>query len=782
MTALEEVFKKAVEAHVAGDLSEAEKLFREILEEVPEHSDANYFVGLISVAGGHLLEALGAFQAALKVNSSVDAYWVSYLDVLIRLGSADEASAILSELKSNGAQGNHFDRLEERIALIEVDLIKAKAPSSDAIQAIVALCEQGHFEQVIEESLDLLSSCPDSAILNKILGLAYMELAQNSKALDAFERGLKIEPKDADTHFYVAEILRVKGHLDGAVASYKEALTFNPEHVQAFNNMGISLRAQGKTDAAIASYCNALQINPDHEQAAFNLGTALTNIRFVTPDKNLASVIAEILDKPGCLRPSTICEAVLSLVKQDEFVRKALVTSYESESSNALKQVVSDLSKVPLLLKLMKVCPITDLEFEALFTGLRSGLLFNIASFSKDTDILEFQVALATQCHITEYIYAETEIEEKAVGIIEQALESKKANLSLIGINQVACLASYRGLYQYPFAQNLLEAFGENDLLRTQIRELEIEVDIKPKITRFGEVSNEISLQVREQYEQNPYPKWVNLSLPLYSKSISEVASDLGLRFINTVDLQNNNSQILVAGCGTGQQALETSSRFKDCDVLAVDLSLSSLAYAKRKTQEFKIGNIAYMHGDILQLHLIDRQFDLIESTGVLHHMENPEEGWRELAKHLKPGGLMKIALYSEFARRDIAEARDTIINFGLPSDQKGIKNFREQIKECSHPDLFSLTTWSDFYCFSEFRDLVFHAQEHRFTLLQIQDLLKELRLNFAGFELVNNNEFISQNTDSDAVYDLNLWHKFEVENPTYFSRMYQFWCQKDFN
>ena len=292
MTALEEVFKKAVEAHVAGDVSEAEKLFREILEEVPEHSAANYFVGLISVAGGHLLEALGAFQAALKVNSSVDAYWVSYLDVLIRLGSADEANAILSELKSNGAQGNHFDRLEERISLLDVDLIKAKAPSSDAIQAIVALCEQGHFEQVIEESLDLLSSCPDSAILNKILGLAYMELAQNSKALDAFERGLKIEPKDADTHFYVAEILRVKGHLDGAVASYKEALTFNPEHVQAFNNMGISLRAQGKTDAAIASYCNALQINPDHEQAAFNLGTALTNIRFVTPDKNLASVIA----------------------------------------------------------------------------------------------------------------------------------------------------------------------------------------------------------------------------------------------------------------------------------------------------------------------------------------------------------------------------------------------------------------------------------------------------------------------------------------------------------
>ena len=284
--------------------------------------------------------------------------------------------------------------------------------------------------------------------------MAYLELSQQSDALQAFERSLKIEPENADTHFNVAEILRVKGELDGAVESYRQALIFNSEHVEAWNNMGISLRAQGNTNAAIACYCNALQVNPEHKQSAFNLGTALTNIRFVTPDKNLAAVIAELLDKPGCLRPSTICEAVLSLVKQDEFVQKALVTSYESESSDTLKQVVSDLSKVPLLLKLMKVCPITDLEFEALFTGLRSGLLLNIASFSKDPDTLEVQVALATQCHITEYIYAETEVEEKAVGIIEQALRSKKANLSLIGMNRVACLASYRGLYQYSFAQN----------------------------------------------------------------------------------------------------------------------------------------------------------------------------------------------------------------------------------------------------------------------------------------------------------------------------------------
>jgi SAM-dependent methyltransferase len=347
-------------------------------------------------------------------------------------------------------------------------------------------------------------------------------------------------------------------------------------------------------------------------------------------------------------------------------------------------------------------------------------------------------------------------------------------------MNEVACLGSYKDLHQYPFSQNLLEIFGENELLKIQIFEPEIEIGIKPKIACFGKVDNEISLQVREQYEQSPYPKWINLCLPPDAKSISEVATELDLQFENTEILFAGNPQILVAGCGTGQQALETSSRFKGCDVLAADLSLSSLAYAKRMTDELKISNIEYMQGDILQLHSINRQFDLIESTGVLHHMGDPEAGWRELVQQLKPGGLMKIALYSEFARGDIEAARSTIKHLDLASDQKSIKSFRQQIKDRSYPDLFPLTTWSDFYCFSEFGDLVFHVQEHRFTLLQIQGLLKKLRLNFAGFELINNKEFIDQNPAPEALYDLEIWHNFEVENPTYFSGMYQFWCQKD--
>ena len=58
--------------------------------------------------------------------------------------------------------------------------------------------------------------------------------------------------------------------------------------------------------------------------------------------------------------------------------------------------------------------------------------------------------------------------------------------------------------------------------------------------------------------------------------------------------------EILIAGCGTGQHSIGTAAMFKDSNVLAIDLSLSSLSYAKRKTEELRIQNIDYMQADIL--------------------------------------------------------------------------------------------------------------------------------------------------------------------------------------
>ena len=62
------------------------------------------------------------------------------------------------------------------------------------------------------------------------------------------------------------------------------------------------------------------------------------------------------------------------------------------------------------------------------------------------------------------------------------------------------------------------------------------------------------------------------------------------------------------------------------------------------------------MQADILDLGNLNKQFDIIESVGVLHHMDNPMEGWKVLTDCLKPGGLMMIGLYSELARKHIVK------------------------------------------------------------------------------------------------------------------------------
>jgi hypothetical protein len=86
----------------------------------------------------------------------------------------------------------------------------------------------------------------------------------------------------------------------------------------------------------------------------------------------------------------------------------------------------------------------------------------------------------------------------------------------------------------------------------------------------------------------------------------------------------------------------------------------------------------------------------------------------------------------------------------------------------------------TDFYSLSELRDLLFHVQEHRFTIPQIKESLGKLGLKFCGFESDKITTHFKQiNTHLDDLYDLDKWQKYEEANPASFASMYQFWCQK---
>ena len=140
----------------------------------------------------------------------------------------------------------------------------------------------------------------------------------------------------------------------------------------------------------------------------------------------------------------------------------------------------------------------------------------------------------------------------------------------------------------------------------------------------------------------------------------------------------------------------------------------------------------------------------------------------------------MKIGLYSELARQHIVKMREEITQSDIGSSDRAMRSFRSDIIKSDEKHHKKILSTPDFYCLSELRDLLFHVQEHRFTISLIKECLSELGLKFCGFEpdqLVQS--FKLNNTGADDLYDLDKWNSYEKANPNAFFGMYQFWCQK---
>ena len=287
---------------------------------------------------------------------------------------------------------------------------------------------------------------------------------------------------------------------------------------------------------------------------------------------------------------------------------------------------------------------------------------------------------------------------------------------------------------------------------------------------------------VQRQYEENPYPRWIRAAPAERADSITGY---LHQKFPLTVPQSSEETQtprILVAGCGTGQHSIGTARKFKAAQVLAVDLSLSSLGYAKRKTREMNLTSIEYAQADLLELGSLDRRFDVIESGGVLHHLREPLSGWRVLLSLLRPGGFMAIGLYSELARREIVAVRAFVARLGYGTSADGIRRCRQSLMAPDNSEKFRSTISSyDFYSVSACRDLLLHAQEHLFTLAGIGAFLRENNLTLLGFQIGADviRAYRQRFPDDAAATNLDNWQAFENDNPDTFAGMYNFWIQK---
>ena len=783
-----------------GRLDEAAASYGRAIALQLDYADAHNNRANVLLAQGRLHEAVTGYQKALAINPGYAEAHYNLANALHAQGQAEEAIA-------------GYDKA----LAIKPDYADAEGNRANVLKGL------GRADEALAGYRRGIEANPAAAGIHNNLGNALEELGQPEDALECYRTAIRIDAHFAEAHSNLGNVLRSMGQAGEAVASYQTALAIRPDYAEAHNNMGNALRDLARMEEAVVCYERALAVDPDYAVAHSNLGVALHLLGhsepalahsrraialepeidaywsglvacletavFTAADETLYADLLALLERPT-VRANSLAGAIVSALRQhpnvvDLLERGAAVDGVEPVD---LTDAPARLAAIPLFLRVIEQCHINDLGIERLLTRIRHTLLKAVTAGPSDCLVVPFAVALALHCFTNEYVFSESAEESAAIEALERELAGLAKQSADISPAVLAVLASYRPLHGFAWAAGFPEREWADEvqpLIRRQIAEPGQERELRDRIDALTPIDDEVSRSVRAQYEENPYPRWVKTNIESQSRSVSAVLSGSPLHFDLGDSAFPDSPEILVAGCGTGQHALQAATQFRNAQVLAVDLSLNSLGYAARKTSELGCRNIDYAQADITKLGGLDRRFDVIECSGVLHHMRDPMEGWRVLTGLLRSGGVMQIALYSEIARQPVVEARALIAERGYGSTPDDIRRCRSDIIAAADDEASGtagLLEFRDFYSLSECRDLIFHVQEHRFALPQIEAALDELKLEFLGFELREQGvmrAFAEAHPDPDARTALASWHEFEQANPGIFRGMYQFWCRK---
>lgn len=828
----------AVQHHQAGQIPQAAALYQQILQREPRQPDALQLLGVTKIQSGDPNAAIDLMRQAISHHPDhTEAHYnlgLAYRAVgENNIAEREFRRTIELEPRHVGALNNlgaillsDSERHDEAETAIR-DALKVDPGYAEAHNNLAVLHKvRGRLGEAESEARRAVESVPRHAPTRNTLGTVLLELNRPAEALAELERAVELAPRDPSALSNLGLALTVLGRWDDAEATFRRALSADANYAKAHNNLGRTLLALGHpgdaldaleranelspkdpmtllnlglthqrlgdAEAATRRFHEAAQLKPDDQQFWQAFAESLRAQAFVEADAGMRADLEHCLTVQG-VEHQVLAFAVSRLLRSSPESAPILeAIDQGSWSLSAVEVQDGDIFRAlggSLLCRLLERTIIPDYEMERLLTAVRRQLL-DLAVGGRlpeklPDQALVFLCALARQSHLNDYVYFFAEDERAQVDQLRAEIEARLAMPDDVPPpGTLAVLASYLPLFELTGHARLLDKeYGSHfgALLDQQVRDPKEEQELREDMPALTAIEDEVSREVRAQYEAHPYPRWTSIYMRT-PRSLASVALELFPHLpLQAADFAGA-PDILVAGCGTGAQAITDAERFLGSRVLALDLSVTSLAYGRRKARDAGIDNIEWAQADIMQLGGLERRFDFIDCGGVLHHLRDPMLGWRTLLNLLKPGGFMKIGLYSEIARRDIPALAAEISGSDALALTDDIRALRRKI--AMQPDdspIKQVLGIKDFYSTSECRDLLFHVQEHRFTLLKIAEMLDELSLEFVGFEMTDaavRDRYRARFPEDPATIRLDLWHQFETAQPETFIGMYQFWVR----
>lgn len=297
--AADQVFAQAEQLRREGRHAEAEALCRQALAHDPRHGQSLNLLGILSLNGGRLDQAIDLFGRAASGAGPTPVFHNNLGAALREAGRNGEAAqAFRRAIAVKPDYGRALINLGQ--LLIDSDPQGAAAAFRQALshsprdlEALFGLGVLLHRGGALDEALALyeraLAAAPDNAPLLENMSGLLLAQGRMPDAVAILERLLKLDPRGVRHWLNLAGALNAQARGSEAVAAYRQAILLQPDNAGAFNGLGNLLANLGRLDESVAAYRRAVVLDPDSFEARSNLLMTLHSL----PGVSAADILAE---------------------------------------------------------------------------------------------------------------------------------------------------------------------------------------------------------------------------------------------------------------------------------------------------------------------------------------------------------------------------------------------------------------------------------------------------------------------------------------------------------
>lgn len=268
------------------EYEQAEDVFRNLLQHVPDSAEAHYYLGITAVAKSAKLEALGHFEQAISLDASFER---AYGKLVVLLEEAGESRQAIEWIETFLKDVNPHNR-EFRLRLIRLyvaqkgadqalghlDYLLEQTPGDLHAQVRKAQIygEQGNFAAAVEELNAVLHDKPNELRVRDFLGLLYEEMKDYEQAIKIYQANVEIDPTFFDSILHLGFVsYRLKRNED-ALSYLDQAVTLNPKRPEPYLLLGLTYFQMKEYQQAKIRLEDGIVQDPSNAELHFNLGTA----------------------------------------------------------------------------------------------------------------------------------------------------------------------------------------------------------------------------------------------------------------------------------------------------------------------------------------------------------------------------------------------------------------------------------------------------------------------------------------------------------------------------